>query len=134
MRLSPGRPASIGRLVALRLVRLVQTSRSAGLSLFHHVLESLLYVLGRKILLVCGDCPLVTEGIFQRSGTVSVELVLHWPEDRRAKGDHVIELGINILVVNQESDRGSLKRLGSSVVHLGEFVGEHDSRRADQDL
>ena len=80
------------------------------------------------------DRPGVAEGIGQRTRAVAVELIFQRPEHRGPGGDGAVELGIDILDIDQKTHGSSLERLRSFHIHLGEFIGQHDSRCADQDL
>src|SRR5271157_3213529 len=100
----------------------------------HGGFEARLHFLGRDVFHMSRDRPGVAEGIGQCAGAVAVELIFQRPEHRGPRGDGTVEPGIDILDIDQKTHGSSLERLRSFYIHLGEFIGQHDSRCADQDL
>src|SRR5206468_2443869 len=60
---------------------------------------ALLYLLGRHVLLMCGDEPDVAERVNQFATPVAIELILHRPDHFCAGGDSLTGKAVHILDV-----------------------------------
>src|SRR4051812_37242739 len=107
---------------------------TAGSAAAHHLGRPLLHLVGGDVLDVGGDVPAMAERIFELTGPVAVELVLHSRDLLAAgldgPGEHVVDV---FHVDHHRHGRAtqSLRRRGA---HVGERVGEHDHGAAELEL
>src|SRR6185312_17042631 len=77
--------------------RACQVSGVGPLTVF---LDTPAHFLWRNILDVCGHRPCVAEGVLQRPGAITVELILHWPQLLRAGGHRTLEYLVHPLDID----------------------------------
>ena len=67
------------------------------------------HFLGRDILFVRRDVPVVTKGIFQAAGSVTVKLVFDRPHELRTRVNRSLRYGIDVLDVEHHLYRRTTK-------------------------
>ena len=74
------------------------------------------------------------EGVLDGARAVTVELVLHGPNQLGTRGQRGLDGCVHVLDVDHHAHRGATEGPRSARTHLGVFVGQHDHRVADDDL
>ena len=79
-------------------------ARSPGFLICHHLLKTLLDLRWLKVLGMRSDCPYMSEGIAQRPGSITVELVLDGADLLATGIDRALENLIDIFDIDGESN------------------------------
>ncbi len=100
----------------------------------HRRLAALHDLLGREVLLVRGDLPLVPERIRDLAEAVAPELVLDRHRDRRARIDRLLNDLVDILDVQEDAHGCATELLRRRQGRLRHWIGEHEHGVADLQL
>ena len=85
------------------------------------------HLLGRHVLDMRRDMPVMTKGVFQAAGSVTVELIFHRPHELRTRGDRPFHRIVDVVNVEQHPHRRAADRPRAACPHFGELVGEHNA-------
>src|SRR5260221_5895084 len=100
----------------------------------HCLLGAFVHLLRRHIFLVRRDAPVMSEGVPQKTRTVSIELVFDRSLDFRSLRDRFFENFVAIWNIHIQTHRRRTDGLCARMAHLQVFVRQHDARVADLQL
>src|SRR6266540_3485289 len=100
----------------------------------HRRLAALHDLLGREVLLVRGDLPLVPERIRDLAEAVAPELVLDRHRHGRARVDRLLNDLVDVLDVQEDADGCATELLRRRQGRLRHWIGEHEHGVADLQL